>query len=911
MSQVSEIPSPETLIAYLRAFTRSAQEKGDQLFQQNCIQHLRALEPGCVFAGVVLSQPPNEVRLQFNSGKRQWTGTCTCQMLWECAHTVAVAKSLLAEHSLASVHDLAAGLKVNRAPGAPPSDLATRLGETVGRALTVEEISYLRTIHRLYQRCESNRLEGLTVRDFSELGFRPVLPSWEVYRPWHDFPSSQQSFWQLIAHAAVNTKQTIPPFMEPVTDLSNIPRVLQEERDKKQVAEWQQRLVESVATSLKVAAPATPPIVDVRAVIGELAARLEWKRSGESQFEIPRPQAIRDIQANSPTLLASLPAESEILWRAFLAHLHSYSSEAVLVYKDSFQMATLATLLCRRELAEKIISTDGQPLRHEEEPLRWALLEPESSQPDYRIRLVDGQGRPAPRFLSVFGQNPVFCLCSSAIYQAPTIPSFLSRHGDTRIPAKAVESDAGIPFLRRLGIEIPPRIASRVRSIGVRVTLRCFLDKLYDTEGPEICIVHPTAVSADGLVTCEWTGRSWHKERLELARATSDGDLISVYDEQSLTQVSAALEALGARPAINKSGVYLRVTRAFPEVFSQWIRSFGPDVEVRLDGELNSLLHDAVAGRIRLDVSEADIDWFDLRVVLDIADTTLTPEEVKLLLDAKGGFVRLKHRGWTRLQFDLTPEDDEHLARLGLTARELSSEPQRLHALQLSDPSARRFLPEHQIEQIQRRAAEIQIRVAPDVPPGIQGELRPYQTRGFHFLAYLTENRFGGILADDMGLGKTVQTLAWLVWLHHRWRHSQEAPVPPALVVCPKSVMDNWQAEAKKFAPTLKVRVWAAGELATLPKAVTEAQLHVVNYSQLRSLRDELAGVKWLVTILDEGQYIKNPSSQTAQIARTIRAHHRLILSGTPIENRLLDLWSLMAYAMPGTLGSRSQFTRL
>src|SRR6185436_6116722 len=106
--------------------------------------------------------------------------------------------------------------------------------------------------------------------------------------------------------------------------------------------------------------------------------------------------------------------------------------------------------------------------------------------------------------------------------------------------------------------------------------------------------------------------------------------------------------------------------------------------------------------------------------------------------------------------------------RLGLSPHELSSEPQRLHALQLADPAAKKFLPETQFESVQRRAGEIQARVTPNVPASVKAELRPYQLEGFHFLAYLSTNLFGGILADDMGLGKTLQTLTWLAWLREQ-----------------------------------------------------------------------------------------------------------------------------------------------
>ncbi|MBU6402946.1 MAG: DEAD/DEAH box helicase, partial [Verrucomicrobia bacterium] len=116
---------------------------------------------------------------------------------------------------------------------------------------------------------------------------------------------------------------------------------------------------------------------------------------------------------------------------------------------------------------------------------------------------------------------------------------------------------------------------------------------------------------------------------------------------------------------------------------------------------------------------------------------------------------------------------------------------------------------------------------------------------------------------------------------------------------------------AGRFIAGLRVKTWAAAELESFQDRLAEADLHVLNYSQLRILGERLVAIAWLAVILDEGQYIKNPNSQTAQVARVLRAEHRLVLSGTPIENRLLDLWSLMAFAMPGVLSSRNHFARL
>ncbi|MCX6937346.1 MAG: DEAD/DEAH box helicase [Verrucomicrobia bacterium] len=162
------------------------------------------------------------------------------------------------------------------------------------------------------------------------------------------------------------------------------------------------------------------------------------------------------------------------------------------------------------------------------------------------------------------------------------------------------------------------------------------------------------------------------------------------------------------------------------------------------------------------------------------------------------------------------------------------------------------------------------------------------------------------MLADDMGLGKTVQTLAWLLHLAET-RPAAAAPLR-VLVVCPKSVTHGWLAEAARFAPGLAIAAFHPE-----PAAAADwesAQVVVANYTQLRLQADRFRAEPWEVVILDEGQFIKNPGSQVAVTARSLRARHRVVLTGTPIENRLSDLWSLFAFAQPGLLGDQPGFRR-
>ena len=152
----------------------------------------------------------------------------------------------------------------------------------------------------------------------------------------------------------------------------------------------------------------------------------------------------------------------------------------------------------------------------------------------------------------------------------------------------------------------------------------------------------------------------------------------------------------------------------------------------------------------------------------------------------------------------------------------------------------------------------------PAVPSKLKAELRPYQVEGFHFLAYLATNGFGGVLADDMGLGKTVQSLCWILWLRGR---CEGVPLP-SLVVCPKSVLDVWGSEVDKFAPGLRIQILRTKDDLNIDNLKRDVDLLVLNYAQLRVGEEILTKQEWLAVILDEGQQIKNPDSKAAKAAR-------------------------------------------
>ena len=177
--------------------------------------------------------------------------------------------------------------------------------------------------------------------------------------------------------------------------------------------------------------------------------------------------------------------------------------------------------------------------------------------------------------------------------------------------------------------------------------------------------------------------------------------------------------------------------------------------------------------------------------------------------------------------------------------------------------------------------------------------LREYQLAGFDWLTRLAANNLGGILADEMGLGKTVQTLAFLR------AHQGDGP---ALVVCPTSLVTNWENEARKFTPELKTLVLEGADRAARFKSIAGVDMVITSYALLRRDIDTLREINFSTAVLDEAQHIKNPETQNAQAAYALRATHRFVLTGTPMENSVRDLWSIMNFALPGYLGNRNDF---
>jgi SNF2 family DNA or RNA helicase len=311
--------------------------------------------------------------------------------------------------------------------------------------------------------------------------------------------------------------------------------------------------------------------------------------------------------------------------------------------------------------------------------------------------------------------------------------------------------------------------------------------------------------------------------------------------------------------------------------------------------------------RPRLVVKGSGIDWLSVSAEWEQEGMKLTTGDLQRLQTATGRFVKLPDAGWVELDSTAVQSAHEAMADLGLNG--LVPNAQRVgleHVAHLDEEALQRFGDSPHAKALRDRLTDFKGIPATGLPDGVQAELRPYQKDGFDFLCHLAQIHLGGILADDMGLGKTLQTLAWLAWL--KLRNPKDPK--PSVVICPASVLHNWRRESNRFTPALNVLVLESGAARhNLRKRIPQHDLIVTNYALLRRDLEELQKFSFRCVILDEAQFIKNPGAQVTHSVKQLKCEHRLALTGTPLENRLLDLWSIVDFIQPGYLGNQEYFT--
>lgn len=309
-----------------------------------------------------------------------------------------------------------------------------------------------------------------------------------------------------------------------------------------------------------------------------------------------------------------------------------------------------------------------------------------------------------------------------------------------------------------------------------------------------------------------------------------------------------------------------------------------------------------VTPTLRVAVSSG-IDWFDIEAVVVYEDQTVPLKDVLKALRRGERYIKLADGTFGQIPENWL-ERFKHLFGLG----EETEKGVRVRDTQVAllDPlldvaTEIQAAQEFQEKRERLRAFE---RITPQsVPKGFRGELRPYQKAGLDWLHFLHEYHFGGVLADDMGLGKTIQVLAFLQSLKERGEADRAS-----LLVVPKSLLVNWQREIARFTPELRVLEFMGVGRRKEPSEFDRYDIVLTTYGTMLRDVEFLRMYRFHSIILDESQAIKNPLAKTARAARLLNADHRLVMTGTPVENTTFELWSQFAFVNPGLLGSLEYF---
>ena len=335
-------------------------------------------------------------------------------------------------------------------------------------------------------------------------------------------------------------------------------------------------------------------------------------------------------------------------------------------------------------------------------------------------------------------------------------------------------------------------------------------------------------------------------------------------------------------------------------------------VQIEVVGDPPDYRRSDAAPVVEVSATDAgDADWFDLGVTVSVDGEQIPFVQLFAALAAGEHHLLLARGTW----FDVRRPEFEQLRRLIDEAKALQDAER--PGLRISRYQAGLWDELVEIgvvaQQSERWARDVRSLLdvgsaeVPPVPAGLAAQLRPYQLEGYQWLCVLWDAGLGGVLADDMGLGKTVQTLAMLC--RAKERGELDAPV---LVVAPTSVVSNWAREAARFAPGLVVRpVEATGRKLRVPlaEALAGADLVVTSYTLLRLGEADYRELPWSGLVLDEAQFVKNHAAKTYAAARRLPARFKLAITGTPVENNLMDLWSMLSIVAPGLFPSPKRFT--
>ncbi len=929
---VRSVRAPDALAvlrAWIATFDEGTRERGQEYWEHGHVHDVRATADHFVQA-VVQGQEPYELTLFYTRGK--WSSTCACPVRVQCKHAYAAARAWIT--TVESEGDAPRPAVVPPAPLPPPmaarprkktfrEEWAPILATKLGRPLTEAEGNQLAQLSALFAEFANDR-HTLFPGRLERHGFRYTPPRGATlydlaFAGWWDRahpPADPWALWQYLAHHYETTGEPIPEVFRPMTDTRAVRAAIEEQSVQQELAVWRRALAS--ADEMTAAARPNPAagLAGLRArLLIDGGLRIETRTSPKLPWRAPTQKLLRDLGGARPSDFEHLTPAEAALGNALAAELRANLNQPA---REGLDPPMAAALLRTTAARPAICLPNEAPFVLESEPLQPQAMMSAQGPDRLDLRLVTPDGRDATEARLIAPHPEPIYLFDGRVWRGP--PALPAR----TLPTAGLNDPKIMMRLRAAGLRLPSSLELKVRRVTLRPVLRCWVTEPESEYHAAFFHAQLLATSDHPPCTQHWCGGGgWQWTKGGAPPARSSDDPVLEFDLGVAHTAAARLTDFKVTWNSFENTWTRYATKTFPEDFIAWHASLPPGLAVEASPQLAGLLGPPLRAHVEFSAAPSDgaqRDWFDLTVALRVEDHTLTAAEIALLLKARGKWVSLPGTGWRRIELADGAAGEPAAAaldRLGLGAADVlaTGKPatHKLHALQLAAEAASLESRDAKLAAALRsRVTALAAVVPPEVPAELRATLRPYQREGFQFLTHLASLGFGGVLADDMGLGKTVQALAWLLHLAAEPR-AGGAPLR-VLVVCPKSVTHGWLVETERFAPTLHAVAFnplrlgsaASGSQPSAPGP----QLLVANYTQLRLNAAWFQQQSWDAVVLDEGQFIKNPGSQVAATARSLPSRHRLVLTGTPIENRLTDLWSLFAFAQPGLLGTQTAFRR-
>jgi superfamily II DNA or RNA helicase len=517
--------------------------------------------------------------------------------------------------------------------------------------------------------------------------------------------------------------------------------------------------------------------------------------------------------------------------------------------------------------------------------------------PGWYVDAQEGWARPIDRRVSPAGIR--------RLLRQPSIVEPVDRLPDLimqGLPKVAAEVGAELPELSQVAdvVDLVPtfRLAAGGNLIEAQVSLRAAyedveIDVRADGMTVPVIVKPPATQSRDGAPSAGSSKRA-RCIRCDIAA------------QQAAT---TRLRELGLVPAEDGNKFVARGDDAI-RFWTEGIGTLPDDWDIFVPDDLVDvqLRDEALSANARV---SSGVDWLSLRLNFESEGVAVTQEELARCLAEGRRYVRLADGTFARLDPQKVREVLQRQAEILATGGGNGTHLPLSQSGRIEDLLAQvgRSSVTGDARDLFKKLKNIDEIKSARKPRNLKAQLRPYQEQGFHWLWFLHEIGSGGVLADDMGLGKTVQTLTLLLAVKNEDAKLEGKRKPfKVLIVAPTSVVTNWLREMDKFAPSLRHALWHGAERKERQDEFEDADVVVTSYALLRRDEEILKEIDWRYVILDEAQQIKNPMSATARAAKRLKSDRRLALTGTPIENRLSEIWSIFDFVSPGLLGPLDKF---